>query len=116
MATKCSTRPRFRASTRNRPANAPITDMTALESQWNIPAFFCVDSVKGEGVMSNAADRLSLCEAVLVLIEQKRAETDDECLGMAIERVVLDMQFRELEADIMENPGAFEPWLIRRRR
>ena len=66
--------------------------------------------------MSNAADRLKLGEAVLALIEQKRAETGDESLGAAIERVVLDTQFLELEADILEDPGAIEPWLIRRRR
>jgi hypothetical protein len=66
--------------------------------------------------MSNAVDRLKLCEAVLALIEQKRAETGDESLGASIERVVLDMQVQELEADILEDPGAFEPWLIRRRR
>jgi hypothetical protein len=66
--------------------------------------------------MSNAADRMKLCEAVLALIEQRRAETGDETLGAAIERVVLDMQFQELEADILEDPGAIEPWLIRRRR
>jgi hypothetical protein len=66
--------------------------------------------------MSNAVDRLKLGEAVLALIEQKRAETGDESLGAAIERVVLDMQVQELEADILEDPGAFEPWLIRRRR
>ena len=65
--------------------------------------------------MSNAVDRLKLCEAVLALIEQKRAETGDESLGASIERVVLDMQVQELEADILEDPGAFEPWLIRRR-
>jgi hypothetical protein len=66
--------------------------------------------------MSNAVDRLKLCEAVLALIEQKRAETGDESLGANIEQVVLDGQFRELEAEILENPGAFEPWLVRRRR
>ncbi len=66
--------------------------------------------------MSNAVDRLKLCEAVLALIEQKRAETGDESLGAAIERVILDMQFQEIEADVLENPGAIEPWLIRRRR
>jgi len=66
--------------------------------------------------MSNAVDRLKLCEAVLALIEQKRAETGDETLGATIERAVLDTQFAELEAEILENPGAFEPWLIRRRR
>ena len=66
--------------------------------------------------MSNAVDRLKLAEAVLALIEQKRAETGDESLGAAIERVVLDIQFQELEAEILENPGAIEPWLVRRRR
>jgi hypothetical protein len=66
--------------------------------------------------MSNAVDRMKLAEAVLALIEQKRAETGDELLGAAIERVVLDTQFQELEADILEDPGAIEPWLIRRRR
>jgi hypothetical protein len=65
--------------------------------------------------MSNATDRLKLCEAIMALIEQKRAETGDESLGASIERAVLDTQFQELEADIMEDPGAIEPWLIRRR-
>jgi hypothetical protein len=66
--------------------------------------------------MSNAVDRMKLAGAVLALIEQKRTETGDEFLGAAIERVVLDTQFQELEADILEDPGAIEPWLIRRRR
>jgi hypothetical protein len=66
--------------------------------------------------MSNAADRLKLGEAVLALIEKKRAETGDESLGSGIERAILDMQIQELEADILEDPGAIAPWLIRRRR
>jgi hypothetical protein len=66
--------------------------------------------------MSNAVDKLKLAEAVLALIEQRRAETGDESLGSDIERVVLDTQFQELETEILENPGAIEPWLIRRRR
>jgi hypothetical protein len=65
--------------------------------------------------MSKAVDRLELCEAVLALIEQRRAATGDEMLGEEIERVVLDVQIRELEMDILQNPGAFEPWLVRRR-
>jgi hypothetical protein len=65
--------------------------------------------------MSNAGDRLRLGEAVLALIEQKRIETGDESLGADIERAVLNTQFQELEAEILENPGAFEPWLVRRR-
>ena len=65
--------------------------------------------------MSNAADRLKLAGAVLALIEQMRTETGDESLGSDIERVVVETQFRELESEILENPGAIEPWLIRRR-
>ncbi len=66
--------------------------------------------------MSNTAVRLELCEAILALIERKRAETGDPFLAASIERVVIDSQFQELESDILEDPGAFEPWLIRRRR
>jgi hypothetical protein len=65
--------------------------------------------------MSNAVEELKLYEAVLALIEQRRAETGDESLGANIENLIIQSQFRDLEAEIMENPGAFEPWLVRRR-
>jgi hypothetical protein len=65
--------------------------------------------------MSNTVERLKLCEGVLALIAQKRAETGDECLGSGIERAILDMNASELEQDILDDPGAFEPWLVRRR-
>jgi hypothetical protein len=65
--------------------------------------------------MSSAADRMELCEAILALIEKKRAQTGDPTMGEAVERVILDTQFREIEGEILEDPGAFEPWLIRRR-
>ncbi|MGA2270577.1 MAG: hypothetical protein ABSH44_19055 [Bryobacteraceae bacterium] len=66
--------------------------------------------------MSTVADRLELCEAILDLIEKKRAATGDGSLGASIERVILDSQFQELEREILEKPGAIEPWLVRRRR
>lgn len=66
--------------------------------------------------MSTMADRLALSAAILGLIEKKRAETGDETLGLAVERVILETQFQEIEGEILENPGAFEPWLIKRRR
>jgi hypothetical protein len=66
--------------------------------------------------MSKSIARLEMCEAILALIDTKRRECGDPSLGAAIERVVLDSQFRELEDDIFEDPGAIEPWLIRRRR
>lgn len=65
--------------------------------------------------MSSITDRMELCEAILALIEKKRAQTGDETLGLAVERVILDTQFQDIEAEILEDPGAFEPWLIRRR-
>jgi len=65
--------------------------------------------------MSSAADRMELCEAVLALIGKKRAQTGDPTLGSAVERVILDTQFQEIESDILQDPGAFEPWLVRRR-
>jgi len=66
--------------------------------------------------MSTTTDRLELCEAILDLIEQKRAATGDETLAASIERAVLESQIKDLENEIFENPGAIEPWLIRLRR
>jgi hypothetical protein len=66
--------------------------------------------------MSNAVEELKLYEAVLALIEQRRAESGDVSLGTNIEELIIQAQFRDLEAEIMDNPGAFEPWLVRRRR
>jgi hypothetical protein len=65
--------------------------------------------------MSSAEDRTGLYGAILSLIEQARTETGDETLGREVEEAILDTQFHELEEEILENPGAFEPWLVRRR-
>jgi hypothetical protein len=65
--------------------------------------------------MSSARDRMELCEAILALIEKKRIQTGDPTLGETVEHVILESQFRDIEGEILENPGAFEPWLIRRR-
>jgi len=66
--------------------------------------------------MSTTADRLELFEAILALIEHKRDQTGDEVLASSIERAVVDSQMKEIELEIFENPGAIEPWLIRRKR
>ncbi len=65
--------------------------------------------------MSHAALQLELYQAILAVIEKKRADSGDASLGVNIERLILDTQFQELEREILEDPGAFEPWLIRRR-
>ena len=66
--------------------------------------------------MSNTKDRIELSEAILALIEKKRIQTGDASLGAAVEQVIIESQFQDLENEILENPGAIEPWLIRRRR
>jgi hypothetical protein len=66
--------------------------------------------------MTSTGERLRLYEAILALIDQKRADTGDMALGDSIERVVIETQFRELEKEIFENPGPIEQWLIRLRR
>ena len=66
--------------------------------------------------MSTTADRMELCEAILALIEKKRIATQDPTLGSDIEGVIIESQFQDIEREILENPGAFEPWLVRRRR
>jgi len=58
---------------------------------------------------------MELCEAILGLIEKKRVQTGDPTLGETVEQVILESQFRDIETEILENPGAFEPWLMRRR-
>ncbi len=65
--------------------------------------------------MSSMANRLDLCEAVLALIAQKRAQTGDEELGASIESFIVESEFQDVENEILENPGAIEPWLVRRR-
>jgi len=66
--------------------------------------------------MSKAADRMKLSEAILALVEQQRAETGDAFLGSDVEEFLIEAQFRDLETEILQNPGAIEPWLVRRRR
>lgn len=66
--------------------------------------------------MSNTKDRMELSEAILALIEKKRIQTGDQTLGADIEQVIIESQFQDLEREILENPGAIEPWLTRRRR
>jgi hypothetical protein len=65
--------------------------------------------------MSTTNDRLQLCEAILALIEKKRAQTGDPFLAASVERAILDEEFQDVEREILDNPGAIEPWLIRRR-
>ena len=80
--------------------------------------FFCfrVFLDREEQDMGTTKNRMELSEAILALIEKKRIQTGDESLGADIEQVIIESQFEDLEHEILENPGAIEPWLVRRRR
>jgi hypothetical protein len=66
--------------------------------------------------MKNTRCELDLLEAVLELVEKRRAESGDPTLGAALEETILATQVAEIERDILDDPGAIEPWLIRTRR
>ncbi len=66
--------------------------------------------------MNDTVRRIELCEAILSLIDRKRVETGDATLGTGIERLVIDRQIREVEREVLDNPGEFERYLVRRRR
>ena len=66
--------------------------------------------------MASQNDRLKLNAEILGLIERRRQETGDAGLGGNIERAILESEWRELERDIFDNPGALEVHLIPIRR
>ena len=66
--------------------------------------------------MRNTLESVKLGQEILALIDRKRTETGDSGLGSSIERLILESQIRDLEQNIFDDPGAIEPWLIRRRR
>ena len=69
----------------------------------------CVLSNREAGISAAWQIGWNSVEAVLALIEKKRGEKQDASLGASLEEFVLDSQVRELEQEILENPGAIEP-------
>ena len=66
--------------------------------------------------MTDTAERIRVAADLLALIDIRRAESKDPNLGAAMERAVIDVHLREIEDDILNDPGAIEPWLVRRRQ
>jgi hypothetical protein len=64
----------------------------------------------------STTDRLTMYAEILCLIDARRQATGAAELGASIEKFIVDAQFAELEAEILENPGAFDPWLVRPRQ
>ncbi len=68
--------------------------------------------------MRNTKNALELRSRLMAVIDQCRAETGDCELGVNIERAIIEEDLRELDAEIMEDPGALESQmvLVKRRR
>lgn len=66
--------------------------------------------------MRNTRSELDLLEAVLELVESRRAAAGDPNLGAALENFILSAQVAEIEHNIFDDPGALDPWLVRIRR
>jgi hypothetical protein len=58
-------------------------------------------------------ERLSICVGLLNAIDQHRDRTQDTGRGCGIERRIIDRELRELEEDILADPGELESQLVR---
>jgi hypothetical protein len=66
--------------------------------------------------MSHIAERLQRGVTVLSELQQKRMETGDPQLGYDVERGIIETELRDLEEDILCDPGALKAELVRIRR
>ena len=66
--------------------------------------------------MSDIKERLKLGAAILDQLEQKRSETRTPALGYDTEFLIVYRELRELENEILADPGALESQLVRVRR
>jgi hypothetical protein len=62
--------------------------------------------------MERRNDELNLRAALLMLIDQHRNDSGNLELGLTIERVILEENWRELDRDITADPGALEGQLV----
>jgi hypothetical protein len=70
--------------------------------------------VEKEEAMSTK-DRLEQSAKVLEQLDRRRQDEGDATVGSAVERFLLELEFRELEADVLADPGALESQLVRLR-
>ena len=57
--------------------------------------------------------RLEIGADLLTAIERNRARTADAGLGAGIERSIVNRELRELERDILADPGALESRIVK---
>lgn len=66
--------------------------------------------------MNNTYERLKEGAATLEQLQRRRSETKTPRFGYDTERAIIDRELRDLERDILANPGALESQLVRVRR
>ena len=58
-------------------------------------------------------ERLAICADLLDQIDQYRARTGDAGRGSGIERRIIERELREIEEDILNDPGALASQLVK---
>lgn len=65
--------------------------------------------------MRSTKDRLEQSAAVLDKLRRKRDEMKSPAHGQDTEWSLIERELRDIEADILEDPGALSKFLVRRR-
>lgn len=66
--------------------------------------------------MRSVKERLEQSVATLGTLERRRQQMRTPTLGQDMEWSLIERELREIEEDILEDPGALEKFLIRIRR
>lgn len=66
--------------------------------------------------MRSAKERLQQSVATLETLDRKREEMRTHSLGQDTEWSLIERELRDLEDEILENPGALEKFLVRTKR
>jgi hypothetical protein len=66
--------------------------------------------------MSVRNQELNLRAVLLMMIDQHRTESGNPELGLTMERAIVEENWRELDRDIMDDPGALAGQLVRLRK
>ncbi len=61
----------------------------------------------------NVRERLGICGEILGQIDRQREKAGDPGVGRSIELRIIDRELRDLEKQILADPGALESQLVR---
>jgi hypothetical protein len=61
-------------------------------------------------------ERLMICAELLATIDRNRAFTGDNSVAVGIEQRIIERELRELEREILADPGALEAIFVKDRR